>query len=42
MLFLIPASMLLLSILVIVVVIGSFYVDYRWRKWVNQRRRDGQ
>jgi hypothetical protein len=34
--------MLLLAIVAVVVIIGSFYADYRWRKWVDQRRRDRQ
>jgi hypothetical protein len=34
--------MLLLAIIAVAVIIGSFYADYRWRKWVDQRRRDRQ
>jgi len=32
--------MLLLTILAVVVIVGSIYADYRWRKWVDERRRD--
>jgi len=31
---------LILAILAIVVVAGSFYADYRWRKWMADRRRE--
>jgi hypothetical protein len=34
-----PEPMKILLIVVIVAVIaGSIYADYRWRKWVNARR----
>jgi hypothetical protein len=32
--------MAILIIVVLAVVAGSFYADYRWRKWVDARRRD--
>jgi len=28
--------------LIIVVIAGSVYGDYRWRKWMNDRRHDRQ
>jgi len=31
---------LLLAILVIFVVAGSIYADYRWRRWIAERSRD--
>jgi hypothetical protein len=31
---------LILAIVVILVMAGSFYADYRWRKWMAERRRD--
>jgi hypothetical protein len=32
--------MAILIIVVLAVVAGSFYADYRWRKWVDARRRE--
>jgi len=32
----------ILAIVVIAVIAGSFYADYRWRKWMAERRRDRQ
>jgi len=29
-----------LAILVVLIFAGSVYADYRWRKWVDARRRD--
>ncbi len=31
---------LILAIVVIVIIAGSFYADYRWRKWIAARRRE--
>jgi hypothetical protein len=31
---------LLLIIVAVVVVAGSFYADYRWRQWMAARKRD--
>lgn len=31
---------LVLAIVVIVLVVGSFVADYKWRKWIRERRRD--
>ncbi len=31
---------LILAIVVIGIVIGSFYADYKWRKWIAARRRE--
>lgn len=33
--------MILLGI-VVVVIAGSIYADYRWRRWVEARRRERQ
>jgi hypothetical protein len=33
---------LILGILVIVLVAASFVADYKWRKWIADRRRDRQ
>jgi hypothetical protein len=33
---------ILLLILFALVVAGSIYADYRWRKWVETRRRERQ
>jgi hypothetical protein len=30
---------LLLPIVVIVIIVGSFYADYKWRSWMAARRR---
>jgi len=30
----------LVAILVILVIAGSIYADYRWRRWMADRRRD--
>jgi len=32
----------ILAIVIIAVIAGSFYADYRWRKWMAERRRDRQ
>ena len=29
-----------LVVVVVLLVIGSFVADYKWRKWVAKRRRD--
>jgi hypothetical protein len=29
-------------IVVLLVIAGSFYADYRWRKWMADRRRERQ
>jgi hypothetical protein len=34
------AMMVLLIILAVVVVAGSIWADYRWRKWMADRHRD--
>jgi hypothetical protein len=26
------------AIVVIAIIVGSFYADYRWRKWMAERR----
>jgi len=31
---------ILLIVVVAVVIAGSIYADYRWRKWVDARRRE--
>jgi hypothetical protein len=31
---------ILVGILVIVIVVASFYADYKWRQWIAARRRD--
>jgi len=31
---------ILLVIVVVVVVAGSLFADYKWRKWMAERRRD--
>ncbi len=31
---------LILAIVVIAIIAGSFYADYRWRKWIAARRRE--
>ncbi len=31
---------ILLALIVLVVIAGSIYADYRWRKWVQARRRE--
>jgi hypothetical protein len=33
---------LLLAIVAIAIVIGSFIADYTWRRWMAARRRDRQ
>ncbi len=33
---------ILLPILVLLVVAASFVADYKWRKWMAERRRDRQ
>jgi hypothetical protein len=33
---------LTLIVVVIALVVGSFVVDYKWRKWVAERRRERQ
>jgi hypothetical protein len=32
----------LVVVIIAAVVAGSIYADYRWRKWLNARRRDRQ
>ncbi len=31
---------ILLAFLIAIVVAGSVYADYRWRKWLNARRKE--
>jgi hypothetical protein len=31
---------LILAIVVIAVIVGSFYADYKWRNWMASRRRE--
>ncbi len=31
---------LILAIIVIGIIAGSFYADYKWRKWMAARRRE--
>jgi hypothetical protein len=33
---------ILLVILVVVLVAGSLIADYKWRKWISERKRDRQ
>jgi hypothetical protein len=33
---------ILLAILAVVLVAGSFYADYKWRQWIAARRRNRQ
>jgi hypothetical protein len=30
----------ILAIAVIAIIVGSFYADYKWRKWIAARRRE--
>jgi hypothetical protein len=30
----------ILAIVVITIIVGSFYADYKWRKWIAARRRE--
>ena len=30
----------LLAIVIVVIVIASFFADYKWRRWIATRRRD--
>jgi hypothetical protein len=34
------AMMVVLIILALLVIAGSIWADYRWRKWMAERRRD--
>jgi hypothetical protein len=36
------SSMAILIIIALAVVAGSIYADYRWRRWVDARRRERQ
>jgi hypothetical protein len=36
------AMRILLGIVVIVILVGSFVADYKWRQWMAARRRDRQ
>jgi hypothetical protein len=31
---------LVIAIVLVLLIAGSFYADYKWRKWMAQRRRD--
>ena len=31
---------LVFAFIAVVVVVGSFYADYKWRQWMEARRRD--
>jgi hypothetical protein len=33
---------ILLAIVVVAVVLGTIYADYKWRQWMAARRRDRQ
>ena len=33
---------LLLAILALILVVASFIADYKWRKWIADRKRDRQ
>jgi hypothetical protein len=33
---------LLLAILAAILIAASFYADYKWRKWIEARKRDRQ
>jgi len=32
--------MLILTILAVLVIAGSFYADYKWRQWMAERRKE--
>jgi hypothetical protein len=34
------AMKILVGIFVILIVVASFYADYKWRQWITARRRD--
>jgi hypothetical protein len=36
------AMKIVLGILIVLVVAVSFYADYKWRKWMAERKRDRQ
>jgi hypothetical protein len=31
---------IILVIIVAAIIVGSFYADYKWRKWMEDRRRE--
>lgn len=31
---------ILLGILAVIVIVASFFADYKWRQWIAARRRD--
>jgi hypothetical protein len=31
-----------LAIVVAILIVGSFYADYKWRQWIAARKRDRQ
>ena len=31
---------LLLAVVVVAIVVASFFADYKWRQWIATRRRD--
>jgi hypothetical protein len=33
---------LLLAILAAILIVASLYADYKWRKWIEARKRDRQ
>lgn len=33
---------ILLAIIAVVILVGSFIADYKWRQWIAARRRDRQ
>jgi hypothetical protein len=33
---------IVIGILVVLIVAGSLVADYKWRQWINARRRDRQ
>ena len=32
--------LVIFAVIAVVIVVGSFYVDYKWRQWIAARRRD--
>jgi hypothetical protein len=36
------AMKIMLVVLALIVIAGSIWADYRWRKWMADRRRDRQ
>lgn len=32
---------IILAIIAVILVAGSFYADYRWKKWMEERKKAG-